>query len=258
MTDPWGFGGEKDRRGRSGRSASGGGGDRLRDLLPTFLILIAVLGGLAGLGWLLGEAFGVFESAEDGLYAGFLIALLVFLSGGLLVRGRHRIGGILKSLLAWSAIGLVAVAGYSYRHELTMVWQRVVGELSPGAEIHGERSLTVRASGSGAFFLDVFLNGQPTRMLVDTGASELALSPADALLAGVDARSLRYTVPVQTADGASLAARAVLDTIRVGGLTFRNQPALVLRQGQVSLLGISILRRFRTFEISGDRLTLRW
>ena len=254
MTDPWGFDGEKDRRSER-RSEDG---DTLRDLLPTFLIIAAALGGLAIAGWLLGEIFGVFDSAEDGLYAGFLIALLVFLGGGLLVRGRHRIGGILKSLLAWSAIGLVAVAGYAYRHELTTVWQRIVGELSPGTAVYGERSLTVRASPNGAFFMDVFLNGRPARMLVDTGATGVALSPADALAAGLDAGGLRYTVPVQTADGASLAAPAVLGSIQVGGLTFRNQRALVLRRGKISLLGVSVLRRFRSFEISGDRLTLRW
>ncbi|MDE0148608.1 MAG: TIGR02281 family clan AA aspartic protease [Rhodospirillaceae bacterium] len=254
MEDPWGFGGNDDRR-RGRGSASG---DTVRDLLPAFLIVAAILGGLAAAGWLLGEAFGVFDSAEDGLYAGLLIALLIFLGGGLMMRGRHRIGGILKSILAWSAIGLVAVAGYAYRHELTMVWQRVAGELSPGTAVYGERSLTVRASGSGAFFLDVFLNGRPARMLVDTGATGVALSPADAVAAGLDVGRLRYTVPVQTADGAALAAHAVLDSIQVGGLTFRNQRALVLRQGQISLLGVTVLRRFRSFEISGDRLTLRW
>ena len=254
MEDPWGFGGNDDRR-RGRGSASG---DTVRDLLPAFLIVAAILGGLAAAGWLLGEAFGVFDSAEDGLYAGLLIALLIFLGGGLMMRRRHRIGGILKSILAWSAIGLVAVAGYAYRHELTMVWQRVAGELSPGTAVYGERSLTVRASGSGAFFLDVFLNGRPARMLVDTGATGVALSPADAVAAGLDVGRLRYTVPVQTADGAALAAHAVLDSIQVGGLTFRNQRALVLRQGQISLLGVTILRRFRSFEISGDRLTLRW
>ncbi|MDE0716894.1 MAG: TIGR02281 family clan AA aspartic protease [Rhodospirillaceae bacterium] len=254
MEDPWGFGGNDDRR----RGRGSPSGDTIRDLLPAFLIVAAILGGLAAAGWLLGEAFGVFDSAEDGLYAGLLIALLIFLGGGLMIRGRHRIGGILKSILAWSAIGLVAVAGYAYRHELTMVWQRVAGELSPGTAVYGERSLTVRASGNGAFFMDVFLNGRPARMLVDTGATGLALSPVDAVAAGLDIERLRYTVPVQTADGAALAAHAVLDSIQVGGLTFRNQRALVLRQGQISLLGVTILRRFRSFEISGDRLTLRW
>ena len=254
MEDPWGFGGDDDRRRRRASSD----GDTLRDLLPTILIVAAVLGGLAAAGWLLGEVFGVFDAAEDGLYAGFLVALLIFLSGGLIVRGRHRIGGIVKSLLAWAAIGLLAVAGYAYRHEITSVWQRVAGEFSPGTAVYGERSLTVRASGNGAFFMDVFLNGQPTRMLVDTGATGLALTPADAFAAGLDADRLRYTVPVQTADGASLAAPAVLHSVQVGGLTFRNQRALVLRQGNVSLLSVTILRRFRSFEIKGDRLTLRW
>lgn len=253
MEDPWGFGGE-DRR----RSRTSSNGDTIRDLLPTILVVAAILGGLAAAGWLLGEVFGVFDTPGDGLYTGFLIALLVFLCGGLAVRGRHRIGGILKSLLAWAAIGFVAVAGYAYRHELTVIWQRVAAEFSPGAAVYGERSLTVRASGNGAFFMDVFLNGRPTRMLVDTGATGLALAPADALAAGLDPDRLRYTVPVQTADGASMAAPAVLESIRVGGLTFRNQGVLVLRQGTVSLLSVTILSRFRSFEIKGDRLTLRW
>jgi len=254
VTDPWRR--QDDRNGDGPRRKPDG--DTFRDLIPSFLIVAAIIGGLAVAGWLIGDALGVFDSAEDGLYAGFLIALLVFLCSGLITGLRANISGAIKSILAWVAIGLVAIAGYAYRDELTIVWERITAELSPGTAVRGDRTLMVRAASNGSFFMDVFLNGRRTRMLVDTGASGLALSPADARTAGIDLARLRYDVPVQTADGATRAARVVLGTVQVGGLTFRNYRALVLRQGTVSLLGVDILRRFRSFEIKGDRLTLRW
>lgn len=264
MVDPW-----RQQDGGSGGSGGPGGrgpdddndgsdGDTFRDLIPSFLKIAAIIGGLALAGWFLGDALGVFDSGEQGLHAGFMIAILVFLCSGLLTGMRANIGGAVKSALAWIAIGLVAIGGYAYRDELTQVWERIAAELSPGSAVRGERSLMVRASGGGSFYLNVFLNGKQTRMLVDTGASGLALSPGDARTAGVDLAALTYNVPVQTADGRTLAARVSIGTVQVGGLTFRNLTALVLRQGTVSLLGINILRRFRSFEINDDRLTLRW
>ncbi len=258
MTDPWGFDSDgNDRRG-GGRNRRDADGERLRDLWPAFLVRIAVFVGLGVAIWLIGSAFDLFDTAEQGLHVVWLVVLLALVSGGLLVSRRGAVGTVLRSLLAWGAVGLVAVAGYAYRDELTAVWQRIALELSPGAAVHGERSLTVRADPDGAFHMDVLLNGRPVRMLVDTGASVLALAPGDARRAGIDTGRLRYSVAVRTADGDSRAAATVVDSVEVGGLTFRNVPALVLRQGDLSLLGVSILRRFRSFEVRGDRLTLRW
>lgn len=250
MVDPWRNQDDPDRK--------DGDGDTFRDLIPSFLLYGAVIGAIAAGLWFLGDAFDLFDSTEDGLRAAFLIALLVFLSSGLIAGLRANISGAVKSALAWIGIGLVIVAGYAYRDELNNVWQRITAELSPGSAVRGERSLMVRATGGGSFYLDVFLNRQRVRMLVDTGASGLALSPADARTAGVDLSQLVYNVPVQTADGAAMAARTTLASVQVGGLTFRNMGALVLRRGGTSLLGINILRRFKSFEINGDRLTLRW
>lgn len=227
-------------------------------MLPAFLKVTLGIGALVLVIWFLGDQFGLFDSVEDSLYVAFLIGILVFLCSGLFVGLRANIGGALKSILAWVAIGFVAVTGYAFRDELTHVWQRIAAEFSPGSAVRGERSLMVRAAPNGSFYLDVFLNGRRTRMLVDTGASGLALSPADARTAGFDPKSLTYNVPVQTADGRALAARVTVPSVQAGGLTVRNFPALVLRRGGISLLGVNLLRRFRSFEINGDRLTLRW
>jgi len=208
VTDPW-------RRQNDGNDRQGcPEGDTFRDLIPSFVITAVIIGALALAGWLAGDALGVFTSVEDGLYLGFLIAILVFLCSGLITGLRANIGGAVKSILAWMAIGLIAITEYAYRDELTAIWERIAGELSPGSVIRADRSLMMRAAANGSFFMDVSLNGQPTRMLVDTGASALALSPEDARTAGLDPARLRYDVPIRTADGATRAARVVWEPSR--------------------------------------------
>jgi aspartyl protease family protein len=66
-------------------------------------------------------------------------------------------------------------------------------------------------------------------------------------------------VPVQTANGASYAARLKLPQINIGKVAVRNVEALVARPGSLhqSLLGMSFLSRLRSYEFSGDYLELR-
>ena len=53
-------------------------------------------------------------------------------------------------------------------------------------------------------------------MLVDTGASTVVLKPADAQRLGIDVDRLRYTVPVQTANGTTYAAHVRLRNLTLG------------------------------------------
>ena len=96
-------------------------------------------------------------------------------------------------------------------------------------------------------------------MLVDTGASTVVLKPADAQTLGVDMSKLRYTVPVQTANGTTYAAHVRLKRISVGAIGFNDVEALVSKPGALkdSLLGMSFLNRLRSYEFSGEFLTLR-
>jgi aspartyl protease family protein len=96
-------------------------------------------------------------------------------------------------------------------------------------------------------------------MLVDTGATTVVLKPADAQAAGIDLRSLSFSVPVQTANGTTYAAPVRLRGVAVGAIVIPQVEALVAKPGTLkeSLLGISFLRRLRSYEFSGDFLTLR-
>jgi len=194
------------------------------------------------------------------------LALLVIVLPAVLGGYRGRIGGAIRDLLSWTAIGLVLIAGYSYRDELGRIAFRIAGELSPpGSSLNveqrqaGERAVRIRRRGDGHFVARVSVEGASVPMLVDTGASTVVLRQSDAHLLGVDTRRLRYTVPVQTANGVAYAAHARLRGVAVGSIELRNVDALVAQPGVLkeSLLGMSFLSRLRSYEFAGEFVTFR-
>jgi aspartyl protease family protein len=142
---------------------------------------------------------------------------------------------------------------------------RVVVELVPGSAMTVEQSsgglteIRIRKRLDGHFTATVQVNEKPISMIVDTGASTIVLRPQDAKKAGVDIDNLDYRVPVLTANGRTLAARVWLDRVAVGPLDRNKVEALVAQPGALtqSLLGMSFLSRLRSYEFSGDFLTLR-
>jgi aspartyl protease family protein len=96
-------------------------------------------------------------------------------------------------------------------------------------------------------------------MLVDTGASTVVLKSVDAQKLGIDVEKLRYTVPVQTANGTTYAASVKIKGLAVGPIWINEVDALVSKPGTLkdSLLGMTFLNRLRSYEFSGDFLTLR-
>ncbi len=189
------------------------------------------------------------------------IYILVLLSGE-----RNQPLKAVRYLLIWAAIGLAFVTGYSYREELSEVASRVAGELGPAGRLisvstteSGEKAVRVRRRNDGHFVVRATVNGQAMTLLVDTGASTVVLRPADAQRAGIDTGDLDYTVPVSTANGTTYTAPVHLRSIAVGPLTVRDVNALVAPPGSLNenLLGMSFLRRLRSYEFSKDFLTLR-
>ena len=66
-------------------------------------------------------------------------------------------------------------------------------------------------------------------------------------------------MPVATANGRTMAARVKLGKVSIGPLDRKNVEALVAQPGTLSqsLLGMSFLSRLRSYEFTGDFLTLR-
>jgi aspartyl protease family protein len=118
-------------------------------------------------------------------------------------------------------------------------------------------ALTLSRQADGHFYADVQVNGTPVRMLVDTGASGIALSRADARRAGLGISIGMPNIVGQGAGGAVKGEYVTLDRVSLGGASASAVPAVVLDGGGQSLLGQSFLGRFASVEIRGDRLVLR-
>ena len=64
--------------------------------------------------------------------------------------------------VAWIAIAVVLVLGFSYRGEIGRLKDRLMGELAPASPIStGPRSIVVRAGLGGHFNIDARVNGRP-------------------------------------------------------------------------------------------------
>jgi len=198
-------------------------------------------------------------------YVALLVALAVFVGGGMLGSYRGRAGAMVRDAVTWLALGLGLVTLYAYKEELMPIAARVVGELLPGSAMTVEQStgglteVRIRKRLDGHFTATVKVNGKSISMIVDTGASTIVLRPEDAKKAGIDVSRLTYRVPVLTANGRTIAARVRLDEVAIGPLDRKKVDALVAQPGALtqSLLGMSFLSRLRSYEFSGDFLTLR-
>jgi clan AA aspartic protease (TIGR02281 family) len=119
-------------------------------------------------------------------------------------------------------------------------------------------SLTLRARANGHVFVTAMVNGAQIPFIVDTGATWVSLTHADALKAGV-AGALNYSLTMNTANGTGKAAPVTLQQIRIGQLEVDNVEGTVIQgDGGISLLGQSFLKRLQGYEMRGDMLTLTW
>jgi aspartyl protease family protein len=109
----------------------------------------------------------------------------------------------------------------------------------------------------GHFWAEAQVNGKPVRFLVDTGATAVALTAADAQRLGLRTADLKYGYNVTTAGGSARAAAVTLASVSIDGARLDNVQALVVSDGlDVSLLGMSYLGRLTRFEATRDTLRL--
>ena len=130
--------------------------------------------------------------------------------------------------------------------------------LAQRASVPPSDTMVFTANELGHVVLDAAVNGAPVRMLVDTGATLVTLTPADARAAGIYPASLTFSGHVQTANGTTRMAPVTLREIRIGQLSIYDVPAGVLENLNVSLLGMSFLSRLHGYEMRDGKLTITW
>ncbi|HUS95974.1 MAG TPA: TIGR02281 family clan AA aspartic protease, partial [Hyphomicrobiaceae bacterium] len=110
----------------------------------------------------------------------------------------------------------------------------------------------------GHFFADASINGSTIRVLVDTGASLVALSHEDARRAGIFVGEGDYKYTTSTANGQARIAIVELARVSIGSIMVYNVRAAVGEPGalKTTLLGMSFLGKLRRTEMRQGQLIL--
>jgi aspartyl protease family protein len=118
-------------------------------------------------------------------------------------------------------------------------------------------TLTLKRAADSHFYADAEVNGARVTFLVDTGASSVVLTAADARRAGIGAGD--YSARAIGAGGEIRLMPALATRLALGPVAADNVEILVAEDGKlpVSLLGQSFLARAGSVTIEGDRMVLR-
>lgn len=116
---------------------------------------------------------------------------------------------------------------------------------------------TLSRSGDGHFYAQTEINSAPMRLLVDTGASVVALTADDARDAGLNWNPADVSLIGRGASGDVYGVSAVIDNIELGGIAQRNVQAVIIPEGlDTSLLGQSFLSKIKSVEIVDGQMAL--
>lgn len=159
---------------------------------------------------------------------------------------------LVAATLAFGAfIGLVMPSGSNVDAE------PVSAEAAEEASEDGEgRETKLDRQSDGHFYVDAEVDGAQVNFLVDTGATSVALTIADAERLGIDFDREDFTVVGTGASGPVRGQVVEIDEIDIDGKSVTDVRGVVLDGLGISLLGQAYLSELDTVSIKGDVMTL--
>jgi aspartyl protease family protein len=221
--------------------------------------LLILLGATVALVFLMEQLFpGTLDDPDARMNLLYRVGWIVLLGSSIIGFARANPRGALRNALIWVVIFLVLVGGYSFKNDFAMIGQRMAGTLVPTqGTVESDGTISFPASRDGHYYIQAMVNGSRVTFLVDTGASDIVLTPKDARRIGFDPDTLTFDQRAQTANGTVLGASVRLDTFAVGPITMNQIPATVNGADMSeSLLGMSFLNRLRGWRVENETLTL--
>jgi len=152
-------------------------------------------------------------------------------------------------LFAWVAIIGLILGLTAFYHAVTQQDRGLVQSTDDGTHA----MVVLQRERSGHYVAQGEINGQPVMFLVDTGATDVAVSEKTARQMGL---VFGPRIRVMTAAGPSSAWVTRLDRVRLGSLELSNVRATIISGlNDEALLGMSFLKHFRIRQ-EGDQLLI--
>jgi aspartyl protease family protein len=132
-----------------------------------------------------------------------------------------------------------------------------LAEAEPTAPSYREASIA--ADPGGQYRAKALIDGQDVDVMIDTGATVVALTAETAARLGVTIEPSRPRWKMNTANGVAFASPVTLRSVGLGAIYMDDVLAVVMPAGasSINLLGASFLKRLVSVEQRGGMLVLR-
>ena len=183
--------------------------------------------------------------------------------------GQRTLFGEVASWVFFAAVSVVAVTHFDELKALShQLLGTDMGKLSAAQTSPEPTEQAAMASGytvelpigsDGHYHADTEINGRSIKVLIDTGASIVALTAEDAEAAGIFVTDKDFTHRIQTANGTARVAPVTLDRVSIGDITVRDVRGVVSEAGAmaVSLLGMTFLNELDRVDMRSGKLILQ-
>lgn len=224
-------------------------------MLKRILWIIALLVLLIGALSLLPGRAGMLQDPDTRMYLVYFGLLLAYLMLSPKLMENMPTHTMVRYAVIWVGIFLVGLVGYSFKDPLMAI---LMPDIAQEKKINSQESvLTVRAAPDGHFYVTADVEGVPIRFMIDTGATHVSLTYADAKRIGHQPSPSDFTQQSMTANGPAMSAALTLNSITIRDLRLNNVRASVMKeQPGISLLGLSFLSRLKSWTVQGDTLEM--
>lgn len=193
------------------------------------------------------------DTTANALY----MVLLLVLVGSSLVARRMPLGQAVKMALAWVAIFAAAMLIVAGRHRIAAGWSALTGAFADGGQSVQGDVVRIAKSSDGHFWASAEINGVRRAMLIDSGATETAISASTAKAARLDLGESPFGTILSTANGEIAATRSTIRQLEVGSITTQDLSVVVSPAfGDTDVLGMNFLSRLKSWRVEGDTLIL--
>ena len=192
---------------------------------------------------------------RSGLLVGTIAALFAGWVGSMMLRRKIAGGRLVRSVSTLALVGiLVTVFLQVARFDPRLDAMTEIG--LPEQTIVGAETVIPMAA-DGHYWLRADVNGVPTRLMVDTGATLTAFSTRSADAAGLEPRPGGLPVMLGTANGTVTADLTTVETLSFGNIRAEGLDAVIAPNlGNTNVLGMNFLSRLDGWRVENGDLIL--
>ncbi|AIL65286.1 putative aspartyl protease [Rickettsiales bacterium Ac37b] len=198
------------------------------------------------------------NNSEDTLRILYLALLISAIGIGYVYSLRNeKISVIARNIGIWLLFFVISLGLYSYKD--IILRSKIVSSLLPMRAVQlKDGSLMFSRQLDGAFHVEVIINGAKLDCIIDTGATNIVLSPNNIQNIGIEMSTLNFNIPVMTANGRGLVAKSLVSSLEIGPLKLNNVNVYINQaEMDTCLLGMSFLNQFSKVNIEGENLIIK-